>query len=165
MTLYIKKQIFAHLISFDVYDHKDDVLYTTKQDGEGDEKRLHIYDAQGKEVVLMQENFTDKRPTFDVMIHGKFFAQFHKEVSWKKKAFTAECDMGRYEVNQNFISTKVTISFQDSPVATIEKNTTGWRETHLLHIDRNDNLLFYIATVLLVDFFHRRDTEGEESLS
>lgn len=158
-TVYMKKQIFSHGDSFEIFNTEEDLIYTAKFQQAEDVVQFQLNDHKGNEPLVISEKSKEKRPTFEISIHDRYYGTLYKETSWQSKAYLAECDHGRYTISQYFPSTQIKISYDGSTCATLQKDTRTWRRTFTYEVEEKENLLFFLAMMLIVVYFDQQEEE------
>lgn len=159
MTLYLKKQVYIHGNNYEVFNEEDAVVYTAKGDIHSQQVRLTLYDLRGRELVYLQEEKTKSKPTFEISINGSIYAVLSKEQTWKNKTYTVDSKNGNFSVTQDFSGSDYTIAFNGSPFGTIKKDQSSWRDAHVLVLDTEENVEFFVAMLLGISNINDHEEE------
>lgn len=159
VTLYLKKHIYAHGDSFEVSDQEDKLVYTAKGDVFSQEAKLHLYNMAGNELVFINEKKSADKSTFEISINGGIFATLSKEETWKNLTYNVDSKQGKFSVSQDFSHEDFSITFNGSPFGTIKKDNNSWREAHILTLNTDDNVEFFVAMLLAIANFNDHEKE------
>lgn len=148
MKLFLKKQALSHSDNYEVFDEMESLLYTAKGDVHSREVKLHLYNSAGKEIVYVNEKQSVDKPTYEIAINGSIFAVLSREETWQNRSYSVDSKNGKFTVSQDFDSADYLITFRNSPFGSIKKDTTTWRKGHVLTLNTDDNVEFFVAMLL-----------------
>ncbi len=159
MRLFLKKQIYTHGNNFEVVNEEDTIVYTAKGDIFSEEVRLTLYDAYGKELVYLSELKNKSKPTFEISLNGSITGVLTKENTWKSKSYVVDSSKGNFAVTQDFSGSDYSISFNGSPFGSIKKDLSSWRDVHVLTLNTEDNVEFFVAMLLGISNINDHEDE------
>ena len=148
--LYMKQRVFSFVDRFTVKNEYEEDCYHVKGDfvfigG----KRLHIYDASGNEVVMVQQKILSFRPRFFVYVDGVEVAEIVKRISF----LTAEyyVDGPGWEVNGSIMDHDYTINDGRYDIVDLHKAWLSWGDSYEIDIADGIDEVLALAVVLAID--------------
>lgn len=149
MKLLFKQRFFSWLDSYDIYDESGATVYVVKgQMSWG--HCLKIFDAQGREVGMVQERIFTFLPKFEMYREGQYIGCISKEFSFFKPRYNIEC-MG-WQVEGDFMEWDYRIMTSAGQcAATVSKELFHWTDTYVINVANSQDALSALMLVLAID--------------
>ena len=149
MKLYIKEKIFSWNDKFFVMDEHGQEKYRVEGQYLSIGKKLHVYDALGRQVAFIRQEVTSFLPRFTVLCDGREIAQVKKEFSFLRPRYTIE-GLG-WEIEGSFWEHEYEITRAGEPIVTISREWMTWGDSYELDIRSTADEIIALAVVLTID--------------
>lgn len=149
MRLLIKQRVFSWSDTYDIYDEAGDVRYYVKAEFFSLGHRLHIYDADGREIGLIKEKLLTFLPTFEIEINGTVYGQIQKKFSFFRPKY--EIDFNGWRVEGDFLGWDYDVYSGCSSIVHITKELLHWGDTYVIDIARPEDELMGMMLVIAID--------------
>lgn len=149
MKLYLKQKFFSWKDRAWVKDEAGQDRYFIEGKVLSFGKKLHVMDAEGKEVAFVRQKVFTFLPTFFVEIDGKEVAQIKKKFTFLKPKYVVE-GLG-WEVQGNLLGHDYTIMEGERTVVSIHKKWMSWGDAFELDIEYGTDEVLALAVVLAID--------------
>lgn len=149
MKLYIKQKIFSWKDSFNVKDEEDRERYTVSGELLALKRKLHIKNADGKEVSTVCQKPFSFMPKYTVSLEDGTNLTVIQRLSFLKARYDVEPIDWRVEgkVNQHEFS----IFCGSNTVAAVRKAWFTWGDSYEISIEDPANELAVLSIVLTID--------------
>ena len=149
MKLYIKQKVWSWKERFTVKDPDGHDRYAAE--GEFSLwRKLHVYDAQGTEVIRIEQKHWTMMPCFLVYIGGQQAAEVKQKFSWTRSRYEIGGTDWTVEGNWHGHDYEVTSAAQGC-VVRITKEWMTWGDSYELDIADPADELLALAVVLAID--------------
>lgn len=149
MRLLIKQRVFSWSDTYDIYDEAGDVRYYVKAEFFSLGHRLHVYDADGREIGLIKEKLLTFLPTFEIEINGTVYGQIQKKFSFFRPKY--EIDFNGWRVEGDFLGWDYDVYSGCSSIVHITKELLHWGDTYVIDIARPEDELMGMMLVIAID--------------
>lgn len=149
MRLLIKQRVFSWSDTYDIYDEAGDVRYYVKAEFFSLGHRLHVYDADGREIGLIKEKLLTFLPTFEIEINGTVYGQIQKKFSFFRPKY--EIDFNGWRVEGDFLGWDYDVYSGCSSIVHITKEILHWGDTYVIDIARPEDELMGMMLVIAID--------------
>lgn len=149
MRLLIKQRVFSWSDTYDIYDEAGNVRYYVKAEFFSLGHRLHIYDADGREIGLIKEKLLTFLPTFEIEINGTVYGQIQKKFSFFRPKY--EIDFNGWRVEGDFLGWDYDVYSGCSSIVHITKEILHWGDTYVIDIARPEDELMGMMLVIAID--------------
>ena len=112
-------------------------------------KKLHIYDAQNREVASIHQELFTFLPCYHIYINGAEVARVRKEFTFFTPRYTIEGP--DWDVEGQVLFHDYMIREKGKPIVSIEKEWMTWGDSYVLDIARPDDELLALASVIIID--------------
>ncbi len=149
MKLLFKQRFFSWLDSYDIFDEYGNTVYTVKgQLSWG--HCLKIYDAQDKEIGMVQEKLFTLLPKFEIYLGNEYTGCISKEFTFFKPAF--DIDYNGWHVEGDFWEWDYRIMDSSGHlIATVTKELFNWTDTYTIDVERPEDAVGALMLVLAID--------------
>ena len=149
MNLYLKQKVFSWRDRFYAKDEYGNDRYSIEGELFSWGKKLHIYDAHGREVAFIRQKVFSWRPRFFVEIGGRVVCEIVKEFTFFKPSYRLEGFPWRLE--GNFWAHEYALTDGTRQIMQLSKAWFTWGDSYQLTIaDQNDELMC-LCVALAVD--------------
>ncbi len=149
MKLYIKQKVFSWTDRFTVKGEDGLDRYSVEGELFSWGKKLHVYDAPGREAAFIREKVWSFRPRYYVSIDGREVAEIVREFTFLRPRYRIEGV--NWEVEGSFWEHDYEITREGRSIVTIHKEWMTWGDCYELDIaDARDEILA-LAAVLAID--------------
>lgn len=149
MKLIFKQRMFSWFDSYDIYNERDEVVYSVK----GQLSWGHcfkIFDAYGNELGMVQQQIFTFLPKFCIYQGDQHIGTIKKEFSLFSPQFTI--DYNGWDISGDFFEWDYNIlSVTGQPIACISKELFNWTDTYLIDINNPEDSLMVLMLVLAID--------------
>ena len=149
MRLLIKQRVFSWSDTYDIYDGAGEVRYYVKAEFFSLGHRLHVYDADGREIGLIKEKLLTFLPTFEIEINGTVYGQIQKKFSFFRPKY--EIDFNGWRVEGDFLGWDYDVYSGCSSIVHITKEILHWGDTYVIDIARPEDELMGMMLVIAID--------------
>ena len=149
MKLLFRQRLFSWLDSYDIYNEAGQTVYTVKgQFGWG--HRLKIFDAQGREVGLLQQRILTFMPKFEMYLGGRYLGCISRELTLFRPRYNIECN--GWQVEGSFLEWDYTIrNSAGQQIASVSKELFQWTDTYVIDEANPNDALCALMLVLAID--------------
>lgn len=149
MRLLFKQRFFSWFDSYDIYDEKENTIYTVKgQLSWG--HCLKIFDPMGNEIGTVREKILTFLPKFELYLGDQYIGCISKELTFFKPRYNIDCN--GWEVEGNFLEWDYSIvDSSGTPVAVISKEIFHWTDTYVIQVYRPEDALCALMLTLAID--------------
>ena len=149
IKLYMKQKVFSWRSRFTIKDEYEQDRYFVEGEFFTFGKKLHIYDALGAEIALIQQKAFSFRPRFFVYIHDRFVAEIVKEYTFLRPRYTI---LGLdWKIEGDFWAHDYIITKFGEPVVRVCKEWLSWGDSYAIMIEHDDDMIAALAVVLAID--------------
>ena len=149
MKLYIKQKVWSWTDKFTIKDPDGHDRYSAKGDF-SIWRRLHVYDAQGSEVIFIEQKHWTMMPCFRVHVGGQQVAEVKQRFRWTRQSFEIGGTDWSVEGNWHGHDYEVTSEARGC-IVRIAKEWMTWGDSYELDIDNPEDELLALAVVLAID--------------
>ena len=148
-NLYMRQKVFSWKDRFTIWgeDHED--RYYVEGEFFSLGKKLHIYDAQGRELGLVAQKPWSFKPRFFVYVQGIQVAEVVKEITFFKPKYTI--NGLNWEVAGDVFGHNYEIRSQGRSVVRVHKQWLTWGDSYEIDILDNRDEINALAVVLAID--------------
>jgi len=147
MKLLIKQRVFSWTDSYDVYDEYGEAKYFVKAEFFALGHRLHVYDANGRELGMICQKLMTLLTTFEIEVGGVVRGRIQKKFTLFRPKY--EVEYNGWCVEGDFMGWNYDVFSGSRPVVHISKELLHWGDTYVLDFadpaDELDGLLLVIA--------------------
>lgn len=148
MKLLFKQRFFSWLDSFNIYNEKDEIIYTVEgQLSFG--HRLHIYDKHHQHIATIKEEILTFLPQFKMYINDQYIGKFYKEFAFFQPLYHLEYK--NWVIRGDFFEWDYQIYNQQNLVASVSKELFNFTDTYTLDIVNEEDALHVLMIVLSID--------------
>lgn len=149
MKLLFKQRFFSWFDSYDIYDEEGNTVYTVKgQLSWG--HRLKIFDAQDREIGMLQEKILTFLPKFEIYMNENYIGCISKEFTFFKPAYNI--DFNGWHVEGDFFEWDYNIlSASGECIAQVSKQLFQWTDTYVIEVKEPQDALSALMLVLAID--------------
>lgn len=149
MKLLFKQRFFSWFDSYDIYDEEGNTVYTVKgQLAWG--HRLKIFDAQDREIGMLQEKILTFLPKFEIYMDENYIGCISKEFTFFKPAYNI--DFNGWHVEGDFFEWDYNIlSASGECIAQVSKQLFQWTDTYVIDVKEPQDALSALMLVLAID--------------
>ena len=149
MKLLFRQRMFSWLDSYDIYNEAGQTVYTVKgQFGWG--HRLKIFDAQGREVGLLQQRILTLMPKFEMYVGGHYLGCISREFTLLHPRYNIDCN--GWQVEGSFLEWDYTIrNSAGQQIASVSKELFQWTDTYVIDVSNPNDALCALMLVLAID--------------
>lgn len=149
MKLLFKQRFFSWFDSYDIYDEEGNTVYTVKgQLSWG--HRLKIFDAQDREIGMLQEKILTFLPKFEIYMDENYIGCISKEFTFFKPAYNI--DFNGWHVEGDFFEWDYNIlSASGECIAQVSKQLFKWTDTYVIEVKEPQDALSALMLVLAID--------------
>ena len=149
MKLLIKQRVFSWADTYDIYDEAGNVKYIVKGEFLSLGHKLHVYDAQNREIGRINQKLFTFMPQFEIEIGGSICGT----ISQKFSLFTPkyEIDFNGWRVEGNFLGWDYDVYEGCSSIIHISKELFHWGDTYVINIADPKDELMGMMLVIAID--------------
>jgi len=149
MKLLFKQRFFSWFDSYDIYDERENTVYTVKgQLSWG--HLLKIYDAYGNEIGMIQEKIFTLLPKFELYRNGDYIGCISKEFSFFKPVY--HIDFNGWDIEGDFFEWDYHImNASGESVAQVSKQLFKLTDTYVIDVKNPQDALSALMLVLAID--------------
>ena len=149
MQLYMKQKVFSWKDKFSILDAFGENRYYVEGKAISLGKKLRVYDAAGRELAFVNQQFLSLLPKFSVEMDGREVAVIRKKFTFLKPVYTIEGP--DWEVQGDFLGHDYTITEKGNPIVSIHKKWMAWGDTFELDVADESREVLAVAVVLAID--------------
>lgn len=149
MKLYMRQKVFSWADKFTVWDELEQVRYTVEGELFSFGKKLHIYDATGREVAFIQQKIWSFLPRYLVFVDGVQVAEIVKEFTFLFPRYRID-GLG-WDIEGQFMAHDYTVLHGGVPIVTIHKEWMTWGDCYGLDIADPRDEVAALSVVLAID--------------
>jgi uncharacterized protein YxjI len=162
MALCIKERIFSWNEEYDVYDEKQNVLYTVKGEFWSFGHKIHIYDAKGEEVAYIHEKVWAFFKTFEIYLHGEKKGVLKEKFAWFHTKYAV--DFLNCQITGDIFEWNYQMMKGAEPMAMIQRKIFSWGNVFYLSYPDPQDELAVLSLAIAIDAAHH-DAEDAEMAS
>ncbi len=149
MKLLFKQRFFSWFDSYDIYDERENTVYTVKgQLSWG--HLLKIYDAYGNEIGMIQEKIFTFLPKFELYRNGDYIGCISKEFSFFRPVY--DIDFNGWHIEGDFFEWDYSIiNASGEYVAQVSKQLFKLTDTYVIDVKESQDALSALMLVLAID--------------
>jgi|LAHS01.1.fsa_nt_gb uncharacterized protein YxjI len=155
MALCIRERIFSWTEKYDVFDEKQNVLYSVKGEFWSLGHKIHIYDASGKEVAFIREKAWSFFKKFEIYINGEKMGLLREKFSWFHPRY--EVDFMDIQVEGDIFAWDYQMIQKGEPFGMIQRKIFSWANVYYLSYPDPKNELPILALSIAIDAAHNDD--------
>jgi uncharacterized protein YxjI len=155
MALCIKERIFSWTEKYDVYDDKQNVLYSVKGEFWSLGHKIHIYDPSGKEVAFIREKVWSFLKKFEIYIGGEKKGLLREKFSWFRPHYVV--DFMDLDIEGDIFEWNYQMLRKAEPVALIQRKIFSWASVYYLSYPDPKDELPVLALSIAIDAAHNDD--------
>ncbi len=149
MKLLIKQRVFSWTDSFDIYGEDGEVKYFVKAEFLSLGHRMHVYDAQQREIGMIRQKLLTLLPAFEIEIDGGTVGRIEKKFSLFKPKY--EIDVNGWRVEGDFLGWEYDVYSECSSIIHISKEFLHWGDTYVIDFADPADELMGMMLVLAID--------------
>ena len=149
MKLYVKQKMLSWNAHFTVRDEHEIDRLSVEGESFSFGRKLHIYDAYGREVAFVQQKVFSFTPRFFVYTEGVKIAEIVKEFTVMKPKYRIE-GLG-WEISGDFWAHQYSIMNNGIPIVSVTKEWLTWGDSYALDITHPEDTIAALAVVLAID--------------
>ena len=149
MKLLFKQRFFSLAGSYDIFDEKENVVFTVK--GKlGFGREFYVYDKNGNMLAFMKRRVFSFFPCFDVFEGENYIGCIKRRFSLFKPVYTI--DFRPWSVVGNFFELNYGIYDADCrEVAHISQKLLRLTDTYVIDVVNDDEALYALLVVIAID--------------
>lgn len=149
MRLHFKQRFFSWFDSYDIYDEENRIAYTVEGKLAWGHK-LVIYDANGQEAGLVQQEIFTLMPRFKLFHRGQELGTIKREFTFFKPAYNI--DFNGWRVEGNWLEWDYSIfDTSGQEVAVITKDIWHLTDHYVIDVKKPEDALHALMVVLAID--------------
>lgn len=149
MKLYIQEKVFSFTNQFSVLDE----MGAERYHGEGEllsfGRKMHVYDMEGNEKVLVSEAVLTFMPKFSILVKGTEVAQIKKKFTIFEPEY--EIQGLDWKIQGDFFEHNYRIVKDDREIASVHKKWMSWGDSFEIDVVNADDEILVLAVVLAID--------------
>lgn len=149
MKLLIKQRVFSWTDTFDIYDEDGNAKYFVRAEFLALGHRLHIYDANNREVGVIRQKLLSLLPVFDIEIGGVIRGRIEKRFTLFKPKY--EIDFNGWRVEGDFLGWDYDVYSGCCPIIHITKEIFHWGDTYVIDFANPADELMGLMLVIAID--------------
>lgn len=149
MTYYIKQAVFSWRDRFSICDARGEACFTAESELLTWAKKLHLYDASGREAACLRQRLWSWLYRYDVWIGAEHAAVVVKDFSLFRPHYRIEGP--DWEIDGSFWEHDYSITCAGRPIVTIHKEWLTWGDCYVIEIADGENDVLALAVVLAID--------------
>ena len=161
MKLYMKQKVFAFKDRFYVKDQAGRDCFYVEGELFSLGKKLHIYDADGHELAMVQQKLLTLLPKYVVIVQGEEVAEITKEFTFFKPRYKVKGP--GWTVDGDIWDHDYKIRRGPDTIVHVSKSWMSWGDTYEIDIQRDINPIMALAVVLAIDCV--LDAEGDAAVA
>lgn len=155
MRLCIQQHVFSWRDRFSIWDEAGTLCYEAQGELFSLGKRLHVTDTQGREVLTVAAQLLRFLPHYTLTVGDREVGELVAQWSFLRPSYRVEGL--EWEVRGDFTAHSYAITAGERTVATLEKEWFTFGDCYALDVDRPEDLLPALATVLAIDCIRATD--------
>ena len=149
MKLHFKQRFFSWFDSYDIYNEQDETAYTVEGKLAWGHK-LVIYDGNGEEVGLVQQEILTLMPRFSLYQKGQLEGTIRREFTFFKPSYNI--DFNGWHVEGDWLGWDYSICDRGGNiVATISKELWHLTDQYIIDVKKKEDALHALMVVLAID--------------
>ncbi len=148
IRLLFKQRFFSWFDSYDIYDQAGNVFFVVKGAPSWGH-RLHIYNAVGEQLGLIQEEVLTFLPRFCLYIGNTYVGQIKKEFTFLKPRYTLEYK--DWQIEGDVFGWDYNVTDGTRRVMHASKELFRMTDTYVIDIERQEDVLYSLMIVLAID--------------
>ena len=163
MIFRIKEKFWAWGDDFSITDASGDSRYYVDGKAFSWGDKLSFHDTSGNELAFISQKLLAWKPTYQILIDGRVFAEVKKEWTWFKKQFTLDVPgPNDYTINGSFWSHEFTFERSGRTVATVSKKLWSWTDSYGVEIvDGEDEVAVLCACIVIDQVLHDESNRND----
>ena len=161
MVLFMKEKDTAFKDRFFVKDENDNTVYTIEGKNFSLSKKLTIFDAQNRELAVVQRKAFALTPKYAILVEDEEVAEIYKESPLLSKPYY-KVEGPNWTVDGDIWDKEYKIRRNMNVIADISIPLLAGKNTYKIDIVKDINPLMVIAVVTAIDCV--LDAEGEEAV-
>lgn len=149
MKLLIKQRVFSWGDTYDIYDEAGNVKYMVKGEVFSLGHRLHVYDADKREIGQINQKLFTFMPQFEIEIGGNVCGTISKKFAFFTPKY--EIDFNGWRVEGNFLGWDYDVYSGCSSIIHISKELFHWGDTYVIDIADPKDELMGMMLVIAID--------------
>jgi uncharacterized protein YxjI len=159
MALCIKEHVFSWNGIYDVYDEKENILYTVKGEFWSLGHKIHIYDGKGEEVAYIHEKVWAFFKTFEIYLHGEKKGVLKEKFSWFRPKY--QVDFLNCEIEGDIFEWNYEMRRGAETIAMVQRKIFSWANVFYLSYPDPKDELAVLTLAIAIDAAHH-DNENAE---
>src|SRR5574344_896689 len=159
MALCIRERIFSWSEKYDVYDEKQNVLYSVKGEVFSLGHKIHIYNAKGEEVAYIREKIWSFFKKFEIYINGEMKGMLKEKFSWFHPKY--EVDFMDLAIEGDIFEWNYQMRRGEEPIAQIQRKIFSWANVFYLSYPNPQDEVAVLALAIAIDAAHNDDESAE----
>ena len=149
MRLYARQRVFSFRTVFNITDEHGREHYRVRGEVLTLGKKLHVYDATGREVALVRQKLINLLPTYDIYVGGRHAARIVKRLTLMRPSYIIKgCN---WKVQGNFLQHDYRIYSGAAAIAGIRKRWLSFGDCFELDVPDRRNELLAVCMMLVID--------------
>lgn len=149
MRLLIKQRVFSWTDTYDIYDENENIKYFVKSEFLTLGHRIHVYDAQRKEIGMIKQKIMTLMPVFEIEMNSITQGYIKKKFTMFRPKY--EVDFNGWEVEGNFLGWDYEVYSRSTRVLYISKELLHWGDTYVIDFADPKDELMGLLLVIAID--------------
>jgi uncharacterized protein YxjI len=124
--------------------------------------KLSFQDTSGRELAFISQKLLSWKPTYQIIVNGKLFAEVIKEFSWFNQKFTLDVPgPNDYTIAGSFWQHEFTFTRGGKKVARVSKAFWDWTDSYGVEIvEGEDDVPILCACIVIDQVLHDDDNRA-----
>lgn len=118
-------------------------------------KKFYVQDMREKEIIKIKKKMFRIFATWDFYINDKVVCRAKRKFSLKPK-YEITGELGSYTISGSILQWDYTINKGETPIATVFKKITLYRDSYLVDIDDESETPVILGISIMFDYVHHR---------
>lgn len=159
---YIKQKLFSWKDKFSIKNGEGEDVFFVEGEWISIAKRLHMYDAGGHEVFLIEQKLITFLPEYEILAGGRVIARVTKKISFFTPEYYVEGPGWKVEGALGAHNYKITGS--KGTVAVISKAWLSWGDFYEISVEKEINERLALAVVMVIDAVMASDNNNAAAM-
>lgn len=151
MKFYIREKIFSMGDKFSIQDATGNDVFNVVGKVFSVGNKLRIYDMYNNELVYIEQKMFKFLPEYNIYLSGNLAATVKKQFTFFSNKFDIDSNMGRLDIEGDFLAHDFSITKNSTTVATVSKKWVSLSDTYEIDISEQENYAFILALVIVID--------------
>jgi len=155
----MNQKVFSWRERFFIKDEEGNDCYSVEGEILSIGRKLHVKDANGKQVALMHQKVIALRPRFFVEVDGHEVCEIVKEMKLFKQSYRIEGLP--WHMDGNFAGHEYSLISSDGPIMNLSKKWLSWGDSYELDIIDTKSAVLCLCITLAVELVLQEQEEAE----